>query len=203
MASDTSSSNVALSGASGATSRWIGFAAGALFILLGFSPKLGAILSVMPSPVAGAIVVFVVCFMLVSGLQIILSHKPDTRKIFVIGIALCFGLSLDVLPQLYAQVPPWLRPLFEFLADLRDGDRGDPEPASSDRREARRCIRVLVGMTGAEHRFPLGRSGETISDSLEHYPPAHAFVRGIDRHRRIGRRLGGAGAWRCGGSRGG
>ena len=113
MASDTSSSNVALAGASGATSRFIGFAAGGLFILLGFSPKISATLTVMPSPVAGAIVVFVVCFMFMSALQVILSHKPDTRKTFVIGIALCFGLSLDVLPQLYAQVPAWMRPLFE------------------------------------------------------------------------------------------
>src|SRR5262249_43229729 len=39
MASDTSASNVSLSSASGATSRWIGFAAGALFAILGFSPK--------------------------------------------------------------------------------------------------------------------------------------------------------------------
>jgi xanthine permease XanP len=113
MASDTSSSNVALSGASGATSRFIGFAAGGLFIVLGFSPKISATLTVMPAPVAGAIVVFVVCFMFMSGLQIILSHKPDARKTFVIGIALCFGISLDILPQLYAQVPAWTRPLFD------------------------------------------------------------------------------------------
>jgi NCS2 family nucleobase:cation symporter-2 len=113
MASDTSSSNVALSGASGATSRWIGYGAGALFIVLGFSPKISATLTIMPAPVAGAIVVFVICFMVMSGLQIILSNKPDTRKTFVIGVALCFGISLDVLPQLYAGVPPWLRPLFD------------------------------------------------------------------------------------------
>ena len=118
MASDTSSSNVALSAASGATSRWIAFGAGALFIVLGFSPKLGAFLSVMPDPVAGAILVFVTCFMLVSGLQIILSAKLDTRRIFVVGIALCFGFSLDILPALYAHVAPWLRPLFDSSLTL-------------------------------------------------------------------------------------
>ena len=73
VASDTSSSNVSFSGASGATSKWIGVAAGALFILLGLSPKLSALLSIMPAPVIGAIVVFVVCFMMMSGLQIILT----------------------------------------------------------------------------------------------------------------------------------
>jgi NCS2 family nucleobase:cation symporter-2 len=112
VASDTSASNVALSNATGATSRWIGFAAGGLFILLGFSPKLSAILSIMPTPVMGAIIVFVASFMIISGLQIILSAKPDTRKTFVIGVPLIFGLSLQALPELYAQVVPWLRPLF-------------------------------------------------------------------------------------------
>jgi len=112
VASDTSASNVALSNATGATSRWIGFGAGGLFILLGFSPKLSAVLSIMPTPVMGAIIVFVASFMIVSSLQIILSSKPDTRKTFVIGIPLIFGLSLQAVPELYAQVVPWLRPLF-------------------------------------------------------------------------------------------
>jgi xanthine/uracil permease len=118
VASDTSASNVSLSAASGATSRWIGVAAGTLFILLGFSPKLSAVLSIMPAPVVGAIVVFVVCFMVMSGLQIILSSKPDTRRTFVIGTALCFGLSLDILPDLYAHLAPWLRPVFESSLTL-------------------------------------------------------------------------------------
>jgi len=68
MASDTSASNVSLSSASGATSRTIGFAAGALFALLGFSPKLSGVLSIMPPPVMGAILVFVVSFMIMSSL---------------------------------------------------------------------------------------------------------------------------------------
>jgi NCS2 family nucleobase:cation symporter-2 len=112
VASDTSASNVALSNATGVTSRWFGFAAGGLFMLLGFSPKLSAVLSIMPTPVMGAIIVFVASFMIISGLQIILSSKPDTRKTFVIGIPLIFGLSLQALPELYAQVVPWLRPSF-------------------------------------------------------------------------------------------
>lgn len=113
VASDTSASNVALSSATGATSRWIGFAAGGLFMLLGFSPKLSAVLSVMPTPVMGAIVMFVASFMVMSGLQIILSSKPEARRTFVIGIPLLFGLSLQALPELYAGVVPWLRPLFD------------------------------------------------------------------------------------------
>jgi NCS2 family nucleobase:cation symporter-2 len=118
MASDTSASNVALSSATGATSRYIGYAAGALFALLGFSPKISGLLSVMPVPVMGAILIFVTSFMVLSGIQIMLASKVDSQKIFVIGIALVFGLSLDIIPGLYAGITGWLRPLFSSSLTL-------------------------------------------------------------------------------------
>jgi NCS2 family nucleobase:cation symporter-2 len=118
MASDTSASNVALSSASGATSRHIGYAAGALFIVLGFSPKVSGLLSVMPTPVMGAILIFVTSFMVLSGIQMILSSKVDAPKVFVIGIAFVFGLSLDVLPGIYAGITGWMRSLFSSSLTL-------------------------------------------------------------------------------------
>ncbi len=118
MASDTSASNVALSKASGATSRWIGFAAGGLFIALGFSPVLGALLTIMPMPVMGAILIFVTSFMILSGLQIIISDIPDIKRTFVLGVSIIFGLSLEIVPDLYSGVPPWLRPLFDSSLTL-------------------------------------------------------------------------------------
>jgi len=118
VASDTSASNVALSRASGATSRTIGYMAGALFILFGFFPKISGLLSVMPTPVMGAILIFVTSFMIVSGIQIIVGSGMDTRKIFVIGIPLIFGLSIDMLPSLFAGVPYFLRPLFDSSLTL-------------------------------------------------------------------------------------
>lgn len=118
MASDTSASNVALSSASGATSRYIGYAAGALFMLLGFSPKISGLLSIMPTPVMGAILIFVTSFMILSGIQIILASKVDAQKTFVVGVAFVFGLSLDILPGLYAGITGWVRPLFSSSLTL-------------------------------------------------------------------------------------
>lgn len=112
MATDTSASNVSLSKASGATSRIIGFVAGLLFILLGFSPKLSGILAIMPMPVMGAILIFVVSFMIMAGIQIIIDSKPDAICVFVVGVSLTFGLSLQAMPELYALMPTWLRPIF-------------------------------------------------------------------------------------------
>ncbi len=118
VASDTSASNVALSSASGATSRVIAYMAGTLFIVLGLFPKVAALLSVMPAPVMGAILIFVTCFMIMSGIQIILGSGLDTRKTFVIGVALIFGLSLDMVPSLFASLPYFLRPLVDSSLTL-------------------------------------------------------------------------------------
>jgi NCS2 family nucleobase:cation symporter-2 len=118
VASDTSASNVALSSASGATSRVIGFMAGGLFIALAFSPKISSLLSIMPASLMGAILIFVTSYMIKSGIQIILGSAFDERKIFVIGIPLIFGLSLEILPSMYAGAPGWLRPLFSSSLTL-------------------------------------------------------------------------------------
>lgn len=112
MASDTSASNVAFSKASAATSRYIGFMAGALFILLGFSPKVGVLLSVMPKPLMGAILIYVTCFMILSSLQIIVGSGVTISRTFVIAVPIIFGVSLDIIPGMYASVPVMLRPLF-------------------------------------------------------------------------------------------
>jgi xanthine permease XanP len=112
MATDTSASNVGLSAATSATSRRIGFYAGAIFISMAFLPKLAAIFSIMPEPIMGAIVIFVTCFMIISGIQILLSSRMNTRKTFIIGISFVFGLSAIILPDLYSRIPPWLSPIF-------------------------------------------------------------------------------------------
>ena len=108
----TFSSNVGLSLATGATSRSIAIPCGILMILLAFLPKLAALFAVMPDPVIGAIVVYVACYMILAGIQVITSRMLDARRIFVVGIALIFGLSVDMVPGLYGNVPDHIQPLF-------------------------------------------------------------------------------------------
>ncbi|MDD4447196.1 MAG: solute carrier family 23 protein [Methanothrix sp.] len=106
-----SSSNIGLSIATGATSRRIGYAAGGILILMAFFPKLAAIFVIMPTPVMGASLIFTVCFMIMAGVQIIMSRMIDSRKTFVVGLSIIFGLSFDAVPGLYAGLDPMLRPL--------------------------------------------------------------------------------------------
>ena len=81
-------------------------------ILLAFLPKLAAFFAVMPDPVMGAILVYVACYMILAGIQVITSRMLDARRTFVVGIALIFGLSIDMIPGLYRDVPNQIQPLF-------------------------------------------------------------------------------------------
>jgi len=107
-----SSSNIGLSIATGATSRRIGYAAGGILILLAFFPKLAAVFVIMPTPVMGASLVFAVCFMIMAGIQIVMSRMIDARKTFVVGLSIIFGLSFDTVPGLYDGLDPMIQPIF-------------------------------------------------------------------------------------------
>jgi len=112
MAVDTSSSNIGLAGATKVLSRWISVVAGAIFIVLAFFPMLTNVLALMPKPVLGASLVFSGCFMICAGLIQMLQENWDSRKTFVVGIALFFGLSTAFLPSLYARVPGIIQKFF-------------------------------------------------------------------------------------------
>ena len=118
MGQSTSSSNVALSLATGATSRRIAWSVGLLMCALAFLPKFATIFVIMPTPVMGATLVFAVSFMILVGFQIITSRMLDARKMLVVGIAIILGLSVDMVPGVYAGVPEWIKPVFSSSLSL-------------------------------------------------------------------------------------
>ncbi len=114
----TFSSNIGLSIATGATSRAVALPAGLLLIALAFLPELAAVFAAMPAPVVGAMLVYVACFMILGGFQVVTSRMLDARRTFVVGIAFIFGLSVKIVPDAYAQVPLVLRPFFASALSL-------------------------------------------------------------------------------------
>jgi len=107
----TSSSNIGLSIGTGATSRVIAKWIGVILIVLSFFPKSSVIFAIMPQPVLGATLFFALSFMVVAGMQIIMSRMMDGRKTFVVGLSMIFGLSVDIVPGIYSQAPVWLSPV--------------------------------------------------------------------------------------------
>lgn len=113
MGQSTSSSNIGLSISNGATSRKIAYGIAAIMVVTAFFPKFAFIFTAMPKPVVGATLYFAVSFMILTGIQIMVSRMMDVRKLFVIGISMIVGISMDVLPDSYVDsMHPLLHPLF-------------------------------------------------------------------------------------------
>jgi xanthine permease XanP len=112
LAQNNASACLGLEIATGATSRSIALPAGLMVIGLAFFPGLAGTFAVMPVPIMGALLIYSTCFLMLGGLQVMTSRMLDARRIFAIGIALVFGLSVEVAPELYRNVPELFRPIF-------------------------------------------------------------------------------------------
>ena len=102
---DTSSPNVGLSSAAGVTSRVVGYWTGGLLAVLAMMPVVAAAIVSIPRPIMGAALLFTACFVMINGLQIIMSRLLDARRTLVIGLALTLALSRDLFPDVYATLP--------------------------------------------------------------------------------------------------
>jgi xanthine permease XanP len=117
-AQNTVSSSVGLSSASGITSRSVAVPVGLGVITLAFFPKIAALFAAMPTPAMGAMLIYSACFIVLGGFQLLTSRLLDSRRIFAVGIALIFGLSVEISPDLYRFVPAVLQPIFSSSASL-------------------------------------------------------------------------------------
>ncbi len=111
-AQNNASSCLGVELATGVTSRAIALPAGLFLIGLAFVPGLAATFSIMPDPVMGALLIYSTCFLMLGGLQVMTARMLDARRIFAVGIALVFGLSVEIAPELYRNVPELIRPIF-------------------------------------------------------------------------------------------
>ena len=111
MGVNSSPTSVALSAATGVTSRAVGFAAGGLLIVLGFFPKIIGLLVLMPRPVMGSLLVFVASFILVNGIQTMATRMLDARRTLVIGLAASAGITAEMVPNMGWELPTALQPI--------------------------------------------------------------------------------------------
>ncbi|MFG1412438.1 solute carrier family 23 protein [Xanthobacter sp. VTT E-85241] len=109
--SGLSSSAVGLAFATGATARSIGILAGAVIFATAFFPKAIMALTLIPSPVIGGILLYTSAYLLVAGMDLILSRRLSERRVFLVGLSVLAGLSVALLP-LKGQLPFWIQPLF-------------------------------------------------------------------------------------------
>jgi xanthine permease XanP len=110
--SGISSSNIGLSFATAVTSRYVGIGAGIMITVLAFFPKLLAILSIIPPPVTGAILMYAAAFLICAGIDLIMLKSLNSSKIFIVGFSIIGGIACGNLAHLTDQMPSWLRLAF-------------------------------------------------------------------------------------------
>jgi xanthine permease XanP len=108
---NSSTGAVGLATATGVHSRRIAWSVAGVLLLLAFVPKLGLLLNALPAPVTGAALVFSSTFIVVNGLQILGARLLDARRTLVIGLAIVFGLAVDLFPDVVAGLPSAIQPM--------------------------------------------------------------------------------------------
>jgi len=107
----TSSANLGLVAVTGVAARRVGTAAALLLILMAFFPQVSAFIIQIPQPVVGAIIVYTAGYMLVLGMELILSRMLNSRRTFMVGLSITVGASLMLMPELGSSVPADLKPI--------------------------------------------------------------------------------------------
>jgi len=109
---NTYSASVGLSGATGVTSRAVGYGIGFAFALLSFVPAAVVGVAALPPSVIGASMFFSAAFVFISGLQMITARLLDSRKTIVIGFSFAAAVMADVYHDAFTHVPLVLQPIF-------------------------------------------------------------------------------------------
>jgi xanthine permease XanP len=107
-----SSSNIGLSFATAVTSRYVGIGAGIIITILAFFPKLLALLSIIPPPVTGAILMYAAAFLICAGIDLIMLKSLNSSKIFIVGFSIIGGIACGNLTHFTDQMPSWIRLVF-------------------------------------------------------------------------------------------
>lgn len=107
------SENVGLVRLTGVKSRWVVAAAGALMILLGFLPKVAAIVASVPNPVLGGAALTLFATVAVVGIQTLGKVDfTDHRNLIIVTTSLALALWVTSYPDIAKGMPPGLDLIF-------------------------------------------------------------------------------------------
>jgi NCS2 family nucleobase:cation symporter-2 len=109
------SQNVGLVGVTGVRSRWVTVAGGAMLIVLGLIPKLGALVESVPLVVLGGAGLVMFGMVAATGIRILgaVDFRANRNNLFIAALALGFGMIPLVAPTFFRQFPEALKPLLE------------------------------------------------------------------------------------------
>jgi xanthine/uracil permease len=177
----TNSANIGLAHSTGVTARRVGTAAGILFIIAACLPMLSTFITIIPRPVMGAIIVYTAGFLMVAGMQMILSRMINNRRMFMVGLSITVGAALILMPELTSTVPTSLKPILGSgltmgiltavilnlifrigIAKAEEIVLAGPEESSKGTRFLEDC-----GIAWGARHDVIARAGESLMEALE------------------------------------
>ena len=138
------SQNVGLVGVTGVRSRWVTVVGGGILLVLGLIPKLGALVTAVPLCVLGGAGIVMFGMVAATGIRILaaVDYKTNRNNLFIVAIAIGFGMIPLVAPTFFANFPKPLEPLLNsgivlaaiaaVLLNAYFNGRGAPAAAATD-----------------------------------------------------------------------
>jgi xanthine permease len=109
------SQNVGLVGVTGVRSRWVTVAGGVIMLILGLLPKMSALVEAVPLVVLGGAGLVMFGMVAATGARILtgVDFKNNKNNLFVVAIAVGFGMIPLVAPTFFKAMPEALKPLLD------------------------------------------------------------------------------------------
>ncbi len=109
------SQNVGLVGVTGVKSRWVCVAAGAIMIVLGLLPKMGALVESVPQFVLGGAGLVMFGMVAATGIRILsaVDFRDNRSNLYIVAISIGAGMIPLVAPRWTQHMPHGLHPLLE------------------------------------------------------------------------------------------
>lgn len=100
----TATTNIGIASASGITSRKVAYLASGMLIIAAFFPIISGALSLIPTPVLGAVLMYSICYIMAGGFSALATRSMDDKRIFVIFLSISFAVS-TLIPGMYSFLP--------------------------------------------------------------------------------------------------
>ncbi|MBY6051485.1 nucleobase:cation symporter-2 family protein [Cytobacillus firmus] len=106
----TYSQNVGLLQLSGVKTKNVIYTAGAFLVLLGLVPKIGALTTIIPTPVLGGAMVAMFGMVVAYGIKMLSKVEFSSQEnLLIIACSVGMGLGVTAVPELFAQMPSSVR----------------------------------------------------------------------------------------------
>ena len=99
------SQNVGIVGMTGIMSRHVVTIVGAILVVCGLVPKIGAAVASMPLPVLGGGVIVMFGMVAAAGMNMLTEVKMSRRNMIIISVSLAVGLGLNLVPSAVQHLP--------------------------------------------------------------------------------------------------